>query len=344
MLRTPTIKAKRAALHSAATEQAADLSVSSRTGRRFRQRLLRVEAGDELPLTLRHERIYILPTLRGLAFVAVSLVMILASMNYGLNLGYALSFILVGLFASCLLSTYLNLSRLTLQSISSTDTYADNPIEYHITVVEEQGKSRYSITLEAMDDKSTFDVKANVPSVAVLRHSRTSRGEHTLGRITLSSDFPLGLWRGWGYVHAPTKSFIYPKPETPVAAYPFSRHNNSEIKTPTTEEREFDQLKRYQESDAPSAVAWKTVASGRGWFSKEFTGSESSHELEFSWTATEDLTDPELRLSRICAWILKADATSTPYELELPASTTKSSCGPEHLRTCLRKLACFTLP
>ncbi|MEM7257470.1 MAG: DUF58 domain-containing protein [Pseudomonadota bacterium] len=328
-------------MHTRPATYAEDSTITRKTGQRFRQRLLRVNANDALPLTLKHERIYILPTPRGLAFVAVSLVMILASMNYGLNLGYALSFIMVGLFASCLLSTFLNLSHLTIASITSHDTFAGSAVEYHIALAESRNKTRYSITLGGMQDNTIVDVKAGGSALLVLRHSDTRRGEHALGRMTISSDFPLGLWRGWGYIHAPTQSFIYPKPESPVAALPVTRDSQPGAKTQTPQEREFDQLKRYQDTDSPASVAWKTVASGRGWFSKEFTSAEASRELKFAWSDTSDLADTELRLSRLCAWILQADASVNPYQLILPHHTTATALGPEHKRHCLRLLAGF---
>ncbi len=310
----------------------------------FKQRLFRVDASDQLPLTLKHERIYILPTARGLAFIAVALVMILASMNYGLNLGYALSFILVGLFASCLLSTFLNLSRLTIHSISGDDTFAGKPIEYNVILQEEKGKTRYSITLQAAQATATIDAIAHTNSTAVLRQSESERGEHHLGRITISSDFPLGLWRGWGYLHAPARTYVYPKPETPTQPYPSAGQQHSDARMPVPDEREFDQLKQYQTTDAPASVAWKTVASGRGWFTKEFTSAQASRELELTWDATNGLSDTEQRLSRLCAWIVSADASAVPYSLELPAARTNSARGPEHKRHCLRQLSGFRPP
>lgn len=308
---------------------------------RFKQRLLRVDACDTLPLTLKHERIYILPTGRGIAFVVVAMVMILASMNYGLNLGYALSFILVGLFASCLLSTYLNLAGLKIQSIKSEDTFAGSTLEYTIALADTKRKSRYSITLKAGDAVDTVDVSATRGNTAMLRLKPLKRGEHQLGRITLSSDFPMGLWRGWGYLHTPASSFIYPAPESPVAPFPASHLENQKAQSQSPGEREFQQLKRYQQTDPLSSVAWKTVARGGGWYSKEFSSSQMADDLHLSWAATASLPDKEQRLSRLCAWIVRADASATPYSVDLSANESAVALGPDHKQRCLRMLATF---
>src|SRR5205085_8640353 len=63
---------------------------------RWRQRLWRLEAADRGPMVLKHQRIYILPTRRGLALIATLAIMLLASMNYALSLGYALTFLVAG--------------------------------------------------------------------------------------------------------------------------------------------------------------------------------------------------------------------------------------------------------
>ena len=308
---------------------------------RFKQRLLRVDACDSLPLTLKHERIYILPTGRGIAFVVVAMVMILASMNYGLNLGYALSFILVGLFASCLLSTYLNLAGLNIQSINSDDTFSGNSLEYAVALTDTKRKTRYSITLEAGDALDTIDVRATQSNTALLRVKPAERGEHHLGRITISSDFPLGLWRGWGYLHAPTSSYVYPAPETPAAPFPTGHVENQKAQSQSPGEREFQQLKRYQQTDPLSSVAWKTVARGGGWYSKEFSSSQMADDLHLNWSATNGMPNIEQRLSRLCAWILRADNSAIPYSLELNNTTTPVKLGPDHKRRCLRRLATF---
>ena len=46
------------------------------------------------------------------------------------------------------------------------------------------------------------------------------RGRQPLGRVTIWSDFPLGLWRGWAYVHFPLTGVVYPAPETPQTEEP----------------------------------------------------------------------------------------------------------------------------
>lgn len=308
--------------------------------KRLRQRFFRSDANDRLPITVHHERIYILPTGRGMAFLGVVSIMLLASMNYRLNLGYALSFILVGLLASTLLSTYLNLVKITFSVITAKDTFSDSPLEFEVTLTEPGHRARHSIGLATTDCHDRIDVRKGRSAVAILTLSSPSRGIHNLGRITFSSDFPLGLWRGWGYVHTDSSGYVYPKQERPLA--PFCSHQTGIVAgQKQSEEREFKELRAYRETDNPTSIAWKTVARGGQWYSKEFESTESdSCNVDIHWSDIDKTLTREQRLSRMCSWLIEADKNALPYDFELPGYTNNQG-GFNRKQSCLRQLATF---
>jgi hypothetical protein len=73
---------------------------------------------SRLPLTdrwtLGQRNVYILPTRAGLTFAATLIVMLLAALNYQLNLGYALTFLLAGAGLVSMHTTHGALRGLTL--------------------------------------------------------------------------------------------------------------------------------------------------------------------------------------------------------------------------------------
>lgn len=311
---------------------------------RVAQRLFRSSAKDSLPLTIQHERIYILPSSRGLAFICVIAIMLMASINYGLNLGYALCFILIGLFASCLLATYKNLVKIKFVSINSSDTFADSELNYTVRISEEAKRDRSSISLNNAEATAIFDIKALGITEATLTVSNATRGIHHLGRLTVSSDFPLGLWRGWGYLHTPAHSHIYPTPERPSADFKSNSANTAEPLLKHVGEQEFSGLKTYENTDSPSRVAWKRVASGAGWYTKQFEAEAEQREISVRWQDTPAHLDTEQRLSRMCGWILRAKDENIAYTFELPGCKSLDlASGQEHYETCLRALATYNL-
>src|SRR5437899_6287386 len=70
---------------------------------RFRRRVFRTDPIDREPVVLRHNRIYILPTGRGMAFLGTLVMMLVTSLNYALSLGFVVTFLLSGLMAAALL-------------------------------------------------------------------------------------------------------------------------------------------------------------------------------------------------------------------------------------------------
>ena len=107
-------------------------------------------------------------------------------------------------------------------------------------------------------------------------------------------------------------------------------------------EREFKQLKRYQETDSPGSVAWKQVARGGGWYSKEFEPETKNRSNTIRWTDTPQQASIEQRLSRMCAWVQSADASAAHYNFEMPGITKSRQSSPEHLKECLRHLAIYS--
>ena len=308
---------------------------------RIAQRLFRTSAQDSLPMSIRHERIYILPSSRGMAFICVLAIMLMASINYGLNLGYALCFILIGLFASCLLSTYKNLVQINFALVSVEDTFSHKPLCYKIKLNEQSDRDRNSITIQSEHASDTIDLAANGTALATLQINNSPRGLHSLGRLTVSSDYPLGLWRAWGYVHTPVQAYVYPRPEQPVVNY---AGHDAQDGTPDRQlgEREYSGLKSYENTDSPSQVAWKKVASGAGWYSKEFETLNEQREIAIRWTDTPATLDDEHRLSRMCSWVVRAVEEDTAFTFELPGTvTTGFNSGRDHGNACLRALASY---
>ena len=87
------------------SSQAESKGASKDASKTVSQRFFRARPEDVLPLKIEHQRIYIVPSKRGLAFLTALAVCLIASINYQLNLGYALSFLLSGLFFASSLHT-----------------------------------------------------------------------------------------------------------------------------------------------------------------------------------------------------------------------------------------------
>jgi uncharacterized protein (DUF58 family) len=309
-----------------------------------RQRFWRLAPADQGPVVLRHHRIYILPTPRGWALIATLLVMLVTSSNYALSLGYGFTFLLAGLVSSALLHTFRNLAGISAASLAVSEAFAGGSLAFTLSLAN-PGAAREDITLAAADGTS---LRLNLPGGATrpvtLDVSAATRGMHALGRVTMSSDFPLGLWRGWAYVHFPFQGAVYPAPEAATAPFPPSEDGSDAQRMKRGPEVEFFGLRDYRVGDPLRRIAWKAVARGAGWYTKEFHGDGGNGALAFDWMRLPAGMDVEARLSRICAWVLAAEREGRPFSLTLPGTALPAGHGAAHRRAALTALALYSEP
>jgi len=309
---------------------------------RYRQRLFRQAPDDREPVVLRHRRIYILPTRRGVAFITTLAMMLVTSLNYALSLGFAVTFLLAGLCAAALLHTFRNLAGLELRPLSAGETFAGGALPFTLALDGGQAP-RYGVTIAAGKGAAakTVDVPPEAALPVTLEVPTIKRGRIALGRVTLSSDYPLGLWRGWAYVHFPLAGVVFPAPETEPPPLPTGPGGRDVGELARGDDADLAGLRAYVDGDAPQRVAWKAVARGAGWYTKQFEGSGVGGVCELSWHATPSTLDVDARLSRLTAWVLAAERGARPFALALPGVALPRGQGRDHRRAALSALALY---
>lgn len=311
------------------------------TWARARQRFFRLAPADESSVVLRHSRIYILPSRRGWAMIATLAIMLLTSLNYGLSLGFLVTFLLAGLVAAALLQAFRNLAGIEIRPLAASETFAGGRIAFTLSA---SGGER---TREAIEVRSAgtgvaiADLAAGSAVTMRLERAAPSRGRLALGRVTLSSRQPMGLWRAWSYVHFPIAGVVYPEPEPGAPPLPRGAHGHDITAPGMGDESEFSGLREYQPGDAPQRVAWKAVARGAGWYTKEFDGSGGGGPVSLDWAALPATLDTEKRLSRLTAWVLAAERAARPFALRIPGATLPVAADRDHRRAALTLLAMF---
>jgi uncharacterized protein (DUF58 family) len=309
----------------------------------WRQRLWRLTPGDLDAVTLRHSRIYILPTRRGIALIATLAIMLLTSMNYALSLGYALTFLAGGMVAAALLATFRNLAGIAVSPLVAGEAFAGGHVDFTISMVS-GGRDRAGIAITPADGLS---VQVDLPAAATrplqLTVAARHRGRVPLGRVTLSTDYPLGLWHGWAYVHFPLTASVYPAPETSPPPLPPGHRGSDAHRSERAAEAELTGLRDYQRGDPPHRIAWKAVARGAGWYTKQFDGTGGSGAIELDWADLPPGLDVETRLSRFAAWILAAEREVRAFALRMPGTNLPQGQGAGHRRAALTALALFPL-
>ncbi len=307
---------------------------------KFEQRIFRNRPEDVLPLKIQHQRIYILPTRRGIAFLFSLLIMLVASINYALSLGYALCFLLTGLFAASLLHTYRNVAGIGFKSIKSKSVFAGELTQYTIVVDNSTGLARNGISIRTKHANTTFNVAAHDSTTTHLTPQAERRGFHTLGRLTITSTYPLGLWRTWCYLHTTQESLVYPAPEQSPPTIKSTPQNSEGDSPQKSNQGEIAGVRDYQAGDPPSSIAWKAAARGQGLFVKTFEEETQGSDVQLSLPAT-GVHELEDQLSRLTAWALSAESVGTDYSLNLPTAQIAMGNGASHRHDVLKALALY---
>jgi len=315
---------------------------------RFRLRMriadwiFRGKSPETGPVVLVQRRIYIVPSRSGYFFAGVLLLLLVASINYTLSLGFLLTFLLAGMGGTAMLHTFRNLAQLRVSPGKVEPVFAGDTAHFGL-VIHNPTLPRYAVGVR---QATRFDAAAEFGDVAPasgatfqipVRAER--RGRARCGRVEIFTEYPVGLFHSWSYVDFGSNCLVYPKPDSGDGALPLDARAKGEGNVPVRGDEEFQSLRAYRPGDTPRQIAWKALAREQGLLVKEF-GSTASAELWLDFAALEGL-DTELKLSRLTWWVLEAERSQLPYGLRLPAQTIRPGLGEEHRDRCLEALALF---
>ena len=325
---------------------------------------------NRLPLsdqvTLSQRTVYILPTRPGLMLAVTLVTLLVASINYQLNLGYLLTFLLAGTALVGMHVCHGTLRGIAMNLIAPPAAFAGDTATIDVKLTNARRSPRHGIGLRVLGPQanaapeekmpqmpqqaarwSWTDVPAQGSSTVQVAFTPPRRGLHRLPTLTAETRFPLGTFRVWTVWRPAALLLVYPAPETnPPPLPPFEpRAGGAATAARSQSTGEFDGVRSYRRGDPLKLVVWKKAAK-----SDELAGSQGAglvvrdtqqsqrHALWLSFMQAGTL-DTEHKLARLCAWVLQCDALGLDYGLRLPSQVIAPACGEAHKRLCLEVLA-----
>ena len=323
---------------------AAALNPANFARRRFRVWLQkRLPKDDTLLLTQRN--VYILPTPAGLMFGCTLLVLLVASVNYQLSLGYVLTFLLAGSGLVSMHLTHGTLRGLTLHLKPVAAVFAGDPAVLDILMTS-GGPARFGIGLKFIGAAEATLAWTDVPeggqSTAHVSFVPVARGLHEVPSISAETRFPLGLFRAWTVWRPAARLLVYPKLESRPPRLPAARPVAGGLsRSRLADGGEIEGVRGYRRGDPLKHIAWKKAAkaleTGGDLVSRD-TSTSAHQEIWLEWSACGGLA-PEERLSRLSAWTLAAHRAGADYGLRLPGLELAPAGGDTQRRRCLEGLA-----
>ncbi|MCF2949696.1 DUF58 domain-containing protein [Paraglaciecola aquimarina] len=305
---------------------------------------------------LNHKNIFIFPSKFGGLFLALCVLLFLLGTNYQNNLMLLLCYFLLALFLVNLLASYINFARIELHQGKSAQVFVGDNLHlplwlnsdvdnkhmpdgelYFKFKLDKQNKSQIKTAMTKVDvNVYTNPISLNYPC--------TNRGALSLPRITLSSYFPLGLFRCWTHLAFNNQIIVYPEPipcKIHLSSHPHSVEDSSvQAGTELTGHDDFSHLKAYQAGEPLHHVAWKQVAKGRGMVSKQF----SSVENQIGWlklATNQSNENLELDISKLTFQVIELSREQQKFGLDLGNTCIAPDVGHAHTQACLTALALF---
>lgn len=297
------------------------------------------QRGAEASALLYHRRIFTLPNRAGMAFLATLATLLVASINYQLNLGYLLTFLSASMAWVGLHLSFGNLSGLRCHSARAEPVFCGEVAAFEFQIENTKKRARYAIRVSCGTSQSRFHVNPLENKTALLLVETTQRGWLDAPRATIDSLFPLGIWRVWSYWQPAARCLVYPAPENNPPPLPTDQQGHGEVEGDLAGSEHFAYVRPYQYGDSPRRIAWKMVARSDGEVlaTKNFEGGASKKIwLDLNATGSPSL---EQSLSRLTAWVLEAEERGMDYGLRLTQQHIAPSHGEAHRLQCLKALA-----
>lgn len=298
---------------------------------------------QEKGVRLGYRTIFIFPEFRGLVYGLMAMVMIIGFLNFAINPAILLASLFISLLVVTLAHTHHNLLGLVLTPVPTVSVFAGERIPIGILVQESHHRPRFTLGLRSKSTEQTakvIDLAPGQNGMLVVYLPPHQRGLLKTGRLTFFSRYPLGLMRAWTHFELENPVMVYPQPESKHVTVPSpdAQYSHGEQTFGSTGD-DFMGLEGWREGDSLRKIHWKASARSPHWLVKQFGGGTP----EKIWLCWEDtgLTEVEASLSRLCRWVLDADATHRPFGLKLPGLTISPGSGSTHTRLCLESLALF---
>lgn len=316
-----------------------------RLRRWFHERLPRSDT-----LLLHQHNVYILPTRAGWMLAFTLLLLLVGSINYQLNLGYLLTFLLAGSAVVGMHVCHANLRGLSLHLTPPSAVHAGQPALLGIRLASERKTPRYGIGLGVDDDATTgdahlawTDVPAQGSTQLQVAWTAARRGQHALPALTALTLFPLGTFRVWTVWRPAAQLLVYPAPEAHPPPLPPGEPQPGFAGSASVQSTgEFDGVRAYRRGDPQKTIVWKKAAQSFAAGRNDLVSRDAlSSQRQQLWLdhARCGVSDHEARLSRLTAWVLMAERMGLDYGLRLPGQEIPPDQGSAHRARCLEAMA-----
>lgn len=284
------------------------------------------------------------PTRFGWAFMGLTLLTLIGCINYGLSLGYGLTFLLSALWVTGAAQARRLSQGLALTLHAPAEAVAGRPLTFQARLAQSGGAGGVLLRGWATQNGVTRPivahgfVAAGGNAALELPLEGAVRGPLRFEATLFATD-PFGMWFAHSGQKVAVEVLVTPTPElSPPVPPTLAAVGEGDTAQRMAGNDDFAGLRPYVAGDAPRLISWRHAARTGQLVSREFDA-PLGKALSLDWHAAAPAGDTEARLSRLAAWAELARQTQTPFRLTLPGVNLGVGSGEAHVRAALQALA-----
>ena len=211
----------------------------------------------------------------------MTLILLIGSINYMLQLGYLLTFLVASMAVVGMHNTHSNLAQIVLRCVRSSRFTPATSRPFEINVTNPTTVDRFALRFSfahavGADAFSPLFQPAGARPELTDDHDRAAgaRFAHRRGAIaraasraacrrpasTIETRYPFGLWRAWAYLTPALTAMVYPAPEFDAPPLPLTGAGGGDSVGMASSGDDFAGVRPYQPGDAHKMIAWKLAA------------------------------------------------------------------------------------
>lgn len=277
------------------------------------------------------------PTRLGWGFFGLIAIVLIGSVNYGLGLGYALAFWLLGVWLLAAVRAQRGAGELEVQTFSPSEVASGEIASAQLRLISRSGALvRASWRTEQGGDWEGSCRVSVQGETLPLPLPTPLRGPLTPPIVQVAGTDELGLWEVSRPLTLP-ELLVLPAaepspPPLPLATGLSGGEGTRRIKG----DEEVSGLREYQPGDSPRTISWRHVARTGQLLTRE-RDAAAAQAVVLRWT---DTAGPhEDRVARLSAWVKQAEQNRIPFGLQLPGQELPLGSGAAHALEAQKALA-----
>lgn len=282
------------------------------------------------------------PTRVGLGFLLAVLLSLVGCINYDLSLGYALTFLLAGVWVTGAAYAARQAREAEVRLLPPASAVAGGKAEYRLALRRRGDGLPFRAEVVGRGAALTFTFPAQAEAESFGWTLPTPvRGLHDPA-AHLSIYDPLGLWSMTRPLRPQQMLLVWPRAEHNPPPPPQEAMQGGEEGTRRVRgDQEFSGLRPYVAGDPTRRISWRRSAgreylAGGGLLVRE-TDAPAAYAAALEWNVLSG--DPEARISRLAGWIAELSAANQPFSLQLPNEQLGLGSGEAQRQRALTALA-----